>query len=649
MKDKYNEDKESIIYEDWRNSESYMEKKGFTVCMPEWVKMYEGDQWGPIKKGTEGLPRPIINFTEMIIENKKSNILGSPANLNFIPDDSDAKVDGLSKFAQYQLKEMGMNVLDRQACLDGLVKGTYVYHLYFDENAIGKRSKYKGAVRCEIIDPLNVRVSNPCEQDCQKQKWIIIRSREEKKKIISIVKELKLGEEYEKLIEEDTNDTTYDKEVEQSGSSLVTVYTKYFKKDGEVYYERATKNVVLGDARPISPLVNKRIIKEKLLKEKDVADAQVSNSQDMTLSTKREKNEQLKFHLYPIEIGSLKSRDKCIYGRSEVENLAPNQRIVNSVMGLVAYSVQNLGMPATVVKPGFLNGQKITTKPGAVYTDYSNSPNGWGIMRVEGQQVNNGIVEFGNALMQLTRTVSNATEVLTGEVLGSDMSGTAIAQLQAQNRKPIDDMQKRFWASKEKIGKILELYYKLFYQDYKYSVHLSAGERMALQRESNQEFVPEYQTDVFNGSDYIDSNYNIIVEAGQGTQYSEIMAIDTLNKMFGNRALIDLSADLQEQYISLCPDSVMPFKSEYKEVVKEQQMREKAKIERENQEYRQALLEAKETLERLGIQFKALKDEFTNKTNIYNENLAKMQEFMKSQKNFTNNLQIGDIGDNPSQ
>ena len=43
-------------------------------------------------------------------------------------------------------------------------------------------------------------------------------------------------------------------------------------------------------------------------------------------------------------------------------------------------------------------------------------------------------------MIEITRTVTGATEVASGEVLGKNMSGSAIVALQTQAKVPIEDM-----------------------------------------------------------------------------------------------------------------------------------------------------------------------------------------------------------------
>jgi hypothetical protein len=70
------------VWTDFENAKNYQHSLGLNEKIPKFVKFYEGDQWPEPTKKTKKLPRPTFNIVEMIIDNKVSNVLGSPINLN---------------------------------------------------------------------------------------------------------------------------------------------------------------------------------------------------------------------------------------------------------------------------------------------------------------------------------------------------------------------------------------------------------------------------------------------------------------------------------------------------------------------------------------------------------------------------------------
>ena len=167
------------LWDDYQNGLSYQATSGLAKNLPAFVKFYEGKQWPEPTKNTKNLPRPVVNIIKMICRNKKSAILASPVKIIYKAEDYMADVEKFNNFADYIQKEIGQEALDKKAIDDGVKKGSYFYHYYWDSEAQGKDGIKEGGLRCEIIDPLNIFFSNPTETDEQKQKWILIASRED--------------------------------------------------------------------------------------------------------------------------------------------------------------------------------------------------------------------------------------------------------------------------------------------------------------------------------------------------------------------------------------------------------------------------------------------------------------------------------------
>ena len=238
----------SKMQTDYDNAVAYQSKLGITKDFPKFVRFYEGKQWPKPTENTKNLPRPVINFTKMICRNKKSAILAKRLRLVYKAENAEANVEKFNEFAAYIMKELGQEALDKQAIDDAVKKGPYCYHYYWDMDAIGKDASYAGALRGERIDPLNILFANPREKDEQKQKWIIIVSREE----VSAVK-AKADEDLDTdAIKADESDDPYNT-AEQDDDKLCTVFTRYFRIGGEVYYEKATKTAMINKPTPLAP------------------------------------------------------------------------------------------------------------------------------------------------------------------------------------------------------------------------------------------------------------------------------------------------------------------------------------------------------------------------------------------------------------
>ena len=204
-----------------------------------------------------------------------------------------------------------------------------------------------------------------------------------------------------------------------------------------------------------------------------------------------------------------------------------------------------MGFPKVVMRPRALQGKQITNTPGEVITDYS--PGFDGIKYLSPPTFSNTPLTVADKLLEMTRTVTGATEVANGEVLGKNMSGSAIVALQTQAKVPIEDMQKRFWRTHEKIARVWEQFFKAYYRfDIPYVV----------ENDNKQ------QVDVFNGSMYQNMDFETTIDVGAGSAYSESLSINLLEQALQRG---DITFD---DYIELYPETAMPFKAQLKEIRK---------------------------------------------------------------------------------
>lgn len=520
----------------YRQGIDYQNSIGIRTDIPKYIDFYEGRQWPQPTERTRNLPRPVINIIKMICRNKKAGILSSKIRLVYKSDTDKAKVEKFNNFAWFIEKEMGQSALDKSAVEDGVKKGSYFYHYYWDVNAEGKDADKTGALRCELIDPLNIFFENPCELDEQKQGWIIIVTREN-------VEAVKSKADKDALLDDivadeiENNDYNYK---EQDTKKLCTVITRYFKENGRVLCERATKKTVVNKPFFVVP------IKE---------DAENTAKDKKKAVSKRK--EQRHSELYPIVAGYYEKRDKCIYGLSEIEGLIPNQKAINFQIALILLNSQQNATGKYIAVPNALNGQKITNEPGQLLIDYSGT--GTGIKKMTEQAIHNIPLDIVSTIINLTRSASGSSEVMTGETIGANMSGAAIAYLQAQAKMPVDDLRDTFWKVKEKQGKVLAQFYKHFYYEKDFT-HEEKGEN----NESKN------VQDKFSSSEFDSIDFDVVVEATQGTRSSiasDIYLLDALLKG-GNISL--------EAYIDAYPDEAIGNKSQIKEAIKASQQSELA-------------------------------------------------------------------------
>lgn len=535
------------IWSDWQKGLEYQKKLNLKETCEQCVDFFEGRQWPQPTERTKNMPRPVLNIIKFIVNGKKANILSSKISIVYKPlaynqDEGQIATQGASSFtnfANHIKKEIKQEDLDNQAILDGLKKGTYIYHYFWDKEKSTGMAKFGGGLNGQIIDCLSVVFANPKQKDEQKQKWIIIQSRENVQTLKDIAKRNKITKtELELITPDDDTEKNYDGE-EQDGEEYATVLTKYFRKNGEVYYTKSTKNMIVQEETPLTPDAKK--IKLNIDEEGN------TNEDEEQVDMDKPEQTRFKMTLYPVIVDSYEEREKSIYGLGEVEQLIPTQKAINFNYAMMQMASQNLGFPKVILHPMALNGKSITNTPGEVLTDYSPGFNG--IKYLSPPAFSNTPLTVSDKLLEMIRTVTGATEVANGEVLGKNMSGSAIVALQTQAKVPVEDMQKRFWRTHEKIARVWEQFFKAYYRfDIPY----------VIENDNKQEI------NSFNGSMYQNMDFETTIDVGSGSAYSESLSINLLEQALQRG---DITFD---DYIDLYPESAMPFKAQLKEIRRKQ-------------------------------------------------------------------------------
>lgn len=535
------------IWDDWQKGLQYQKKLNLKETCEQAVDFYEGRQWPSTTERTKNMPRPVINIIKYIVNGKKANILSSKISMIYKPlvyNETQGTIattgaSSFTNFAKHINKEIKQEDLDNQAILDGLKKGTYIYHYFWDTEKKTGMAKFDGGLNGQIIDCLSIVFANPKQKDEQKQKWIIIQSRENVQTLRKIAQKNGISKtEIELIKADDDTEKIYNGE-EQDVEEYATVLTRYFRKDGEVYYTKSTQKMIVQEETPLTPDASK--IKLQLDEEGK------TNEDEEDVGIDKPTIETFKMTFYPIIVDSYEEREKSIFGIGEVEQLIATQKAINFNYAMMQMATQNMGFPKVAMRPNALRGKQITNAPGEVLTDYT--PGFDGVKYLNPPAFSSTPLTIADKLLEITRTVTGATEVANGEVLGKNMSGSAIVALQTQAKVPIEDMQRRFWRTHEKIARVWEQFFKAYYRfDVPYVV----------ENDNEQEI------DMFNGSMYQNMDFETTIDVGPGSAYSESLSINLLEQALQRG---DITFD---DYIDLYPETAMPFKAQLKEIRKKQ-------------------------------------------------------------------------------
>lgn len=642
--------RETLNYQCYLQSQNFIDSKGFSAYWKKMYDFYNGDQYPKSAKNDINMPKPVTNICGFSVDSKASKICGTPFALNFTIFDNTKSTINLSNFDKYNLNRLKEDEANYVSCSNGLIYGTEIYYYRWDKDNTTVDGRYSGGLAGEHIEPEFFRVANPTIGDIQKQEWVMFFSSESVGAIRDLVEDKKKKE----MIVPDGY--TYQELSDLSDVDICSkrcfLFTRFFRVDGEVYFQMSTRDVDITEPIPMNPKLRakKLKVKENNGDESNIEDYEEIDKEDTTanisdrklLTAENYKKIKSKFALYPFAIYCPKPLRRSLYGKSEIEEMIPNQKYINQLDSMVLLDAMNSGMGKTIVKDDSLKGQKITNDPRQMLVDHHKG-NDFGIKRLEGSPMNTSVVNYNDLFIQRTRNISGVDEISPSVATTKNLSGVAIQLINEEKNTRIEQAQRRFWDFCVDKAYVRLMFYKFYYQKIEYTVELSDDElkkeqlarvvRIKQDRANGLNINPmEYpeakreQVREFNPSDIREDSFDIAIEAGRGTRYSEIVVADMMNQLVIGGGLQNMDTHTKELFFELYPLIPPSFKTNFKSIIERQKRDEISQLTNvitQAQQKMEQLLQYTASLEnKLGVQSeytKNLEKEFTNKINAQND------------------------------
>ena len=670
--------KETLNYKLFLLDEQYKRNTNYNAYVKESLDFYNGNQYP--ENNNKNMPRLSLNICAFSSSLKASKIVGTPIYITFTSDNDEVDCLKLERFDEYNCSKLKENIENYQSALNALNTGTELIYYYWDEEDTSYKGIYKGGLCLEHVYPTDYAVADPYIQDIQKQKWIMywkdceLKSVRDMCEIESLKKKI-LPDDY------NTNQETYHKDTDAMNHSLVRVYTRFFRVNGEVCFMSSTREVDLFKyPHAINPLLQKKIL-EKLQKEYEKDDdfdnqeekykdyeidfehtiTQVSNVTKDELSKDEFKEIKEKFSLYPFAKFCPYVNNQSFYGNSDIKSLISVQKGLNFCLSMMLMCAQNNAYTKVFAKEGALQGQEITYEPGQIITDYSRYTNGWGIKLAESQPMPNGLMEFGERLLSMTRLVNGFNDVMDGSVSNQNLSGYAVQLMIKQANTTIEQQQQLFWSFCKDKANIRLMFYKFFvnkakytYQREDFEVKQEEQSRRALQQLENnrgsleignisdalKKDVKKTITEEFNSKEIYGSNFDINIDVVQGLVDSKLAESQMWETLIINGGIQNLDPEMLELYMEANPIISRRTKQALNSIVKKQKLEENYRLKQQVQELiekgTQLLQYAKELEAQSNYKtnyIDNLTKEFTNKINVANKTIQAQNAALSKSSN----------------
>ena len=634
---------------------------------------FNGDQYP--NANYKNMIRVTINICKFSAVIKASKICGTPIYLTYTADNYDIDTTALREFDEYNCNKLHLETFNYQSALNGFVNGTEITFARWDEDDTSYKGIYKGGLVLEHIDPRKFAVANPYIQSIQSQKWVMFWEDME----VGAVKELIEGrneaeiKEKQKLIvrevaKEDSPDS--EKDIDSIAHSLCRVYTRYFRINGEVYFECSTKYCDLfAFPHPLNRRLSEKVIKKVVEDYKksinddepdengglvkdykiDYEDIIMQQYDEKVLTEEDYKDIKEKFSLYPFSIFRPNAINGSFYGGSDVKALIPIQKGINFANSMTLKSAENNAYNKILVKPDALRGQVITNEPSQVIVDNSSQTNVWGIKMLETPPVPNGLLDFSDRLLGVTRIVYGFNDVMDGSVTNKDMSGYMLQQMIKQSNTAIEQQQQIFWVYNEEMAEVRLMFYKHYVEKAKYTsekpddvydeeeearkVLLKAKEKgikfETMPDATEEDFAkPTHKIEVkeITGEELYGVNFDISCKAMQGLADSKLVEQQMFENLFMNGQIQNIDPRWLQAYFDSNPAVSPRTRAAIRNAIDKQEKSRIAQLERQLQETQQKTLQIMAYCQQLeginGVKsdyIKNLTAEFTGKINASND------------------------------
>jgi hypothetical protein len=364
-------------------------------------RFYNGDQWyGLNVKGIEKVQlnfiKPIVDYKTTVINQNLWAIVYSSENYDneeFKPM-ADTLCDLLNKRADKIWERTKMDKNIRLETLDSAINDEGINYTWWNKN--------DKQIENEIINKTDIYYGDETSSDIQTQPYIIIRKRLPVVTVREIADGLGLSSEKISLIVGDADNVNNigDNNQLEKDDSTCTIITKLWRDGGTIHYSKATKFVQL---------------------EKDT---------DSGLTK------------YPVAHFLWTEKKGTSRGEGVVRNLIDNQIEVNKTLMRRSVVVKNTAYTQKIVNLDYVDNPSEVDTVGAMIKVHGTTNVNEAFANTVPAQMSTDVEKLQNDLIEITRTLENASDVASGSSgINDQTSGKAILAIQNASQQTLNSQQ----------------------------------------------------------------------------------------------------------------------------------------------------------------------------------------------------------------
>ena len=617
-KDKYNDiTKAWQYYELGREYNNRLVPNQYRTVDTNW-EFFSGNQWLHIPEtpAMSRLSRPVFNIIKRVTSLFVAQTTASATTVSFEPlsyydgtnmDDPDTNA---SVYATEEVRNLyekfKMDYRTREALFDGAVTGDYCAHFSWNPDAMpygGAFSNTRGEIEMELVDGINVMFGNPNTTDVESQPYILIIGRDtvenlkwEANQYRKNKKGLgKSGTASDKdAVESITGDAEWQWQTGVGGETeiigdddktnkalYVYLYTKVTREEDVIDEQTGLPKTepVLdenGDpvpekdkkGKPILDFNGMPIFKTKPIK-RMVTSVHVTKA---TRSVNIFEDVDTGLSHYPIAWGNWEKQKNQYHGRALVTGIVPNQIFINSMFAMIFRHLQLQSFPKTIYNAELIS--QWNNEVGVALGVRGLQP-GQDLRSVatvlQPSDMSNQIVMCIDKCMGYTKECLGATDAQMGNLALENTS--ALMVLQSSSEAPLENPRQGMLEWHEDIARVLLDMMGTYYgqrpivreREFTEPIEGPDGAPMIdpMTGQMQTKTVVHRVIEDFDFSQFKNLWFNIKVNAGATTQYSEIAMVQTRDNLRREGTLESID------YLERIPDKLIPRKQELIDTIKQ--------------------------------------------------------------------------------
>lgn len=261
---------------------------------------FTGNQWEGVN--APDLDKPVINVLKRVVSYFISQIVTDDVGTNLTSFDSAKEIDCkiLSKELEKAIEQSKLKAKFRQSVRNAAVDADTFLYFYFDAEA-DSGQMVKGLIKAELLENLNVFPGNTRSRDIQSQPYIIVSRAIPLDQAREMAKKYGVTEGEMSQIQPDGGELD-----DHDDNNLVTILTKFWKEDGNVWCQVSTEDLILRKAW------------------------------------------NLEYSLYPIAGWTWDEKKNSFHGVAAITGLIPNQIAINKLFAMAIRHVQMFAFPKVI-------------------------------------------------------------------------------------------------------------------------------------------------------------------------------------------------------------------------------------------------------------------------------------------------------------